>query len=70
MLKVMAVESYRGLTKGKIYEVRRDESECYRVIDDTGKDYGYYKRRFKTLSCDICSSRKCNSCELNKGTKC
>lgn len=57
------------LTKGKIYKILKEEGKTYRVIDDIGREYGYWKWRFETLSCVACISRKCNSCPINKESK-
>jgi hypothetical protein len=71
-MKVLCIDAngVSGLTKGKIYEVIREyKSEgYYRIVNDHGHERKLYAHRFKSLDCNICIERKCNSCELNKET--
>jgi hypothetical protein len=78
MLKVVSKETVHTdmapgrsyLTKGKIYDVLDQCSSTYNIIDDTGCRANYWKSRFNPLDCGICNDRKCNSCPVDKETKC
>lgn len=39
-----------NITVGKIYEVTEIESQCIRILDDSGHRYGWRKERFKKVS--------------------
>lgn len=63
--KVVAKENHGNtLTKGKTYYVMNEDHDLYFVIDDKKICSGFFRWRFN-MNCDCCTSRKCNSCELN-----
>lgn len=55
-----------GLTNGKVYEVIHEGDGYYRLRNDLGNERKLYTSRFKSLDCNICIDRRCNSCPIDK----
>jgi hypothetical protein len=84
MFKVKCIKSYIGpswsFTKGKEYNARNSqnytENGCLEIEADNGKILSVHPKSLLGIeylmirNCDTCIERKCNSCPINKETKC
>lgn len=42
-------EKIDGITEGKVYDVVGGEFDTYNIIDDNGKEHGFFRPRFKKV---------------------
>lgn len=70
MIGLICIDDYKGrcdLTKGKIYLATSEWGYEYCGIkNDKGKISRYIRYRFKRIDCNVCQTRKCNSCPISK----
>lgn len=55
-VKCINISDYeKSLTKGKVYEVIKEDKGMYFIINNKGETYGYYKERFEIIEDGIVS---------------